>query len=65
MEAVAHALPVPVGRPSVPELLGDPRRFRRRDLVPGGRGPIVLVPLVQGYVADPPAPTGLLVDVYG
>jgi len=65
MEAVAQALPVPVGRPLVPELLGDPRRSRRHDLVPGGRAPAVLVAPAQGYAAEPPARTGLLVDVYG
>lgn len=65
MEAVAQALPVPVGRPLVPELLGDPRRFGRRDLVPGSHGAVVLAPPVQGYAPEPPARTGLLVDVYG
>jgi hypothetical protein len=65
MEVVAQALPVPAGRPLVPEVLGEPRRFRRNDLVLGGRRAGVVALPFQGYAAEPPARTGLLVDVYG
>ena len=64
MEAVAQALPVPIGAALVPEVLGEPRRFRRRDLAPV-RVPLPVIPPLQGYAPEPPARTGLLVDVYG
>jgi len=66
MEVVAQTLPVPAGRVLMPEvLLGERHRFRRNDLVvPGFPSGVVGRPF-QGYVPEPPARTGLLVDVYG
>ena len=66
MEVVAQALPVPIGRSLVPEVLVDARAFARHALVrarpcdhTAGTG------IPRGYLSEPPAPTGLLVDVYG
>ncbi len=65
MEAVAQALPVPIGRPLVPEVLGEGRRYRRNDPAPYRPHDGAAAVPIQGYAAEPPPRTGLLVDVYG